>query len=200
MADETLPLPLPERPQGKRCKRCREVKPLSEFHYRPEQLRHRAECKTCYRAAMTARRDPADNRRRVKVWQKANPERVRAQYKKLYEGRRSDLGRWMASNLRSTRAYSKRRGIECSLTAADVLALYEAQCGKCALTGRELVFGSKGQQRDSISLDRIEHGAGYTLPNVRLVTYQANFARNRFSDDELFAFCEAVLATREVPS
>jgi hypothetical protein len=196
MADDTLHLPFGPRPQGKRCKRCRKIKPLSEFHYRPETLRHRAECKDCYRAAMTARRDPEDNRRRVKEWQKANPEKKRAQSQRNYESRRTDVVRWIASNLRSTRAYCKRNGIECTLTADEATSLYESQQGKCALTSRDLIFGSKGQQRDSLSIDQIEHRGGYVLGNVRLITYQANFARNKFSDAELFAFCEAVLATR----
>jgi len=64
------------------------------------------------------------------------------------------------------------------------------------LTGRDLLVGSKGQKRDSISIDRIEPAKGYVLGNVRLVTYQANMARGQFPDDELFSFCEAVLARR----
>jgi hypothetical protein len=200
MADEILLLPLGPRPEGKRCKRCRRIKPFSEFHYRPELLRYRAECKDCYRAAMNARRDPVDNRRRVQEWQKANPEKRRALSKRHYESIRTDVARWIGSNLRQTRGYCKQRGIECTLTAAEAHGLYVAQQGKCALTGRDLIFGSKGQQRDSLSIDRREAGGGYTLQNVRLVTYQANMARGQFSDDELFSFCEAVLATREVES
>ncbi len=196
MADETLPLPLALRPQGKRCKRCQKVKPFSEFHYRRDQLRHRAECKDCYRSAMTARRDPVDNRRRVKEWQKANPEKRRVQSKRNYEGLRTDLNRWIGKTLSTTRAYCKRLGLPMDVTASNLVEMYEAQGGLCALTGRNLIYGSKGQQRDSISIDRIVHGGGYTLDNVRLITYQANFARNKYSDDELFAFCEAVLATR----
>jgi hypothetical protein len=198
MADDTLPLPLPPRPSGKRCKRCRKEKPLSEFHYRPEQRRYRAECKECYRAAMTANRDPLDNRARVKKWRKEHPEKVGEYSRRNHEGRRTDLVRWIASNLRSTRAYCKRRGIECRLTGDQVRGLYERQDGKCALTGRDLIFGSKGQQRDSLSIDRIEHGADYSLDNVRLVIFQANVARHCWSDDELFAFCKAVLATRQI--
>ncbi len=78
MVQESLQLPLDERPAGiatKRCKRCGKEKSLTEFHYRSEQRKHRAECKECYRAAMNARRDPIENRRRVKAWQQANPEK-----------------------------------------------------------------------------------------------------------------------------
>src|ERR1700731_66026 len=135
MADETLPLPLAPRPQGKRCKRCRKIKPLSEFHYRPEALRHRAECKDCYRAAMTARRDPEDNRRRVKEWQKANPEKRRAQSRRSYENSRTDLIRWVANTLKYLRAACKNRKtpIDCDLTPDMIGWLFERQHGKCTL-------------------------------------------------------------------
>lgn len=99
-------------------------------------------------------------------------------------------------NLHNIRHVARKLGVRCDLTGVDVKAIYDQQDGKCALTGRELIFGARGRQRDSISLDRIEHGGDYSLDNVRLVTYQANMARGMFSDDELYAFCEAVLATR----
>src|SRR5215469_15225028 len=175
--DGMLPLPLARRPAAKRCKRCWQAKPLTEFHYRQEAHRYRAECKDCYRAHKTARRDHEDNRRRVKEWQRANPDKKRAQSRRNYENRRADLKRWVASNLRTTRASCKKRNIECSITADDVVAIHADQEGLCALTGRLLIFGSKGQQRDSLSIDRIDQKGGYVLGNIRLVTYQANMAR-----------------------
>lgn len=181
----------------KRCKRCRKTKPITEFHYRSELLRHRVECKDCYRALKRARIDPEDNRRRVREWQKANPEKRAIQTKRNYDNKRSDVSRWIASNLRTTRASCKKKGIPCEVTATDLMVLYNQFDGKCDLTKRIMVVGSRGQQRDSLSIDRIEPAKGYVLGNVRLVTYQANMARGMFSDDELYAFCEAVLATRD---
>jgi hypothetical protein len=145
---------------------------------------------------MTARRDPEDNRRRVKEWQKKNPEKRAAQFQRTYERSRTNLPRWIGRNLATIRGYCKRRGIECSVTTAELVAMYAGQEGRCALTGRALILGSKGQQRDSISIDRIEAGGSYSFGNVRLVTMQANMARGPYSDADLFAFCEAVLATR----
>ncbi|MGH7039895.1 MAG: hypothetical protein ACREE4_13740 [Stellaceae bacterium] len=200
MIQESPQLPLNERPVSiatKRCKWCGKEKPLTEFHYCPEQSRHRAECKECYRAAMNARRDPIDNRRRVKAWQQANPDKRRAQSRKTYEAKRSNLRRSVASTLKTTRASCRRRGVVMEITTDDVVALFEAQSGRCVLTGRTLLWGTKGVQRDTLSIDRIDQSRGYVLGNVRLVTYQANFARNRFSDEELFEFCKAVLAWRD---
>ncbi|KAA0686014.1 hypothetical protein DTW90_34575 [Neorhizobium sp. P12A] len=182
--------------QMKVCNRCSVEKHLGEFHTRRETGRPRAECKECYRKAVTDRRDPIANRARVKAWQAANPEKRKALYKKIYEGMRTDISRWAASNLRTSRAYCRKRGIPCEITGADVASLFDQQQGKCALTGRPMVFGSKGQQRDSLSIDRIDAEQGYIIGNVRLVTYQANMARGMFSDDELVSFCRAVLETK----
>jgi hypothetical protein len=202
MADETLPLPLEPRPEGKRCKRCRKIKPFSEFHYRPEQLRHRAECKECYRTAMTARRDPVDNRRRSKAWGKANPEKRRVQTRRNYERARSDLQRNVGLILKGLRARCKGK-VDCSITSTDLLDLFEAQSGRCVLTGLVLVWGTAAgisNQRtlhpDTLSIDRLDHTRGYVVDNIRLVGFQANAARGIWSDDRLSAFCEAVLATR----
>jgi hypothetical protein len=46
-----------------------------------------------------------------------------------------------------------------------------------------------------MSLDRIENGGAYTAENVRLLTYQANMARSKYSDEELLSFAHAVIAT-----
>ncbi len=84
--------------------------------------------------------------------------------------------------------------MECSLSASDVLALFEKQNGLCALTGRPLVFGATYEQvRESLSIDRLDSNQGYVLGNIRLVTFQANFARNKYSDAELLSLCEDIL-------
>ncbi len=206
MAAETLSLPLEQRPQGKLCKRCQKIKPLSEFHYRPEAMRHRAECKECYRAAMTARRDPEDNRRRVKEWQKANPEKRRVQTRRNYDRARAVLGRNMGLILKGLRARCKDR-LSCTITASELTAIFESQDGRCALTGLALVWGAEvGSSKEgnlhpaTLSLDRIDQSLGYEAGNVRLVGFQANAARSMWSDDQLCAFCEAVLATRATPT
>jgi hypothetical protein len=192
MAAETLSLSLPEATAKRRCRKCWVVKPLDEFERRGAGQRRGRICKECRNAT----RDPAENRRRAKEWAKANPEKHNAQTRRNHEARRTDVARWIASNLRSTRARCKVKGIECSVSAEQIVQLFTEQEGLCALTGRQMVYGSRGQQRDSLSIDRIVPALGYVAGNVRLVTYQANMARGALDDDELIAFCEAVLASR----
>ena len=76
--------------------------------------------------------------------------------------------------------------------------LWEAQKGKCPITGwdLELPFGAVGWKTKlgakRASLDRIDNTKGYEKGNVRFVSYMANIARNEMSDKELIDFCKAV--------
>jgi hypothetical protein len=90
------------------------------------------------------------------------------------------------------RSECRRAGTIFSLTATDLWSIYAAQNGLCALTGRVLVWGGSAR-RDTISIDRLDPSAGYVAANVRLVTLQANIARGRWSDGELFELAKAVL-------
>ena len=42
------------------------------------------------------------------------------------------------------------------------------------------------------SLDRIDSEKGYVKENVRFVAVIANFSKNKFSDEDVIDFCEAV--------
>lgn len=71
--------------------------------------------------------------------------------------------------------------------------------GRCPLTGRsfELKVGGNGVRNNPYapSLDRIDPKKGYTMDNVRVITTQANVARNQWGDDLLVQFAKDVLQT-----
>ena len=48
----------------------------------------------------------------------------------------------------------------------------------------------------SASLDRIDNSKGYVQGNVRFVSVMFNFARNKFSDEEVIEFAQAVIKNR----
>jgi hypothetical protein len=200
MADDILPLSLvggQVRTQHRWCTQCGKSKPITEFEKRTATRRRRI-CKECVN--LNNRREWEENPDRKAYqdeWRKANLDKISAYSKRSYEKARTDLKRWFSKGLTTTRGYCKRKGDAFDLTADYLVELFNSQNGLCALTGRVMLYGSEGVQRDSVSIDRIDHEGGYVIGNVRLVTYQANAARNRFSDDELFAFCEAVLAVRD---
>lgn len=78
--------------------------------------------------------------------------------------------------------------------ATDMIrAIWEAQGGRCALTGEILVPGANA------SLDHIlprSQGGSNDAPNLRWVTVSANRAKSALSDEALAVMCERILAQR----
>lgn len=78
---------------GKKCAKCGEVKPISEFalyQNRKKEKRVRGDCKSCFNAATIKRiaEDPEQNARkkaRDTAWRKRNPCKVK-KYKERQEG------------------------------------------------------------------------------------------------------------------
>lgn len=74
--------------------------------------------------------------------------------------------------------------------------LYEDQCGKCALSGRQLTFiTGKGIVDTNISIDRIDSSLGYVEGNLQLVCRQANIMKQRLSEQELSSWCADICTT-----
>lgn len=124
----------------KTCRKCGEAKPLDDF-YRMAGMRdgHRNECKACNLRdkAERHRQNPEPARARVKAWQRANPERVKAKqdaYK--VSGRKAISDR---------RSYLKRKYGVTPEWYDEQLA---AQGGGCAICGKP--------PRDDISL-HVDH-------------------------------------------
>lgn len=113
----------------KRCKKCGEVKPLTDFHPASgTRDGRRGECKLCHNAAKRAwygrNRDAVkDNVRR---WQQANAERHNANQRR----RRLD-----PSRKRRERDGHLRRKFGISIEQYE--AMLEAQGGRCAICRRE---------------------------------------------------------------
>jgi hypothetical protein len=97
------------------------------------------------------------------------------------------------------RKRSEARGMADRITHDDVVALFMAQRGLCALTGVRLDLTAKKKlmrNPDRPTLDRIDTSLGYVPGNCRLVTLIANVARCDFGDDEFYRMCEAALRLR----
>lgn len=139
-------------------------------------------CENCRRRA-------AEERRRLKTKEEQN----------IPADISSVLRRRITAALARTTNFNNSRRIEgdSNLTMSFLLALYDKQEGKCAITGRKLSMGrvaSKGYEPDLLSVDRIDSTKGYTRDNVQFVTWQANVAKNRHTQKELLEFCRAVIA------
>lgn len=109
----------------KRCKHCRNAKPLDEFYVdRKAKDGRRPECKTCNRATRARKyaADPQPYIARVKKWQQENAGRLNAyrrEYRKRPERKTADQ-----------EGYLKRKY---GITIADYDRMFDAQNGVCAI-------------------------------------------------------------------
>jgi len=91
----------------------------------------------------------------------------------------------------------KRRPTENAATVADLMSIWEAQGGLCAISGMKMTWSKGKTLPTSISLDRIDIRAGYTKANLRLVCYQVNCFRNRWTDAEMLVMAKAIVTSLE---
>jgi hypothetical protein len=75
----------------------------------------------------------------------------------------------------------------------DLLALYEAQGGLCAITLIPMTTGIReGRKRTNVSIDRIDSSKGYSLDNIQLVCTIVNLMKLDMTQTEFTKWCAAV--------
>jgi hypothetical protein len=81
--------------------------------------------------------------------------------------------------------------------------LWDEQQGICPITGWKLNLPKNSTYWDEdqnrlyrASLDRIDSSLGYIRGNVRFISVMANYCKNDFADEDVFAFCEAVVQNK----
>lgn len=155
------------------CKRCLEEKPIEEFS--PHGGKHtgrRHVCRKCKRGFAAA-------------WRKhdyeLNPEKYR--HRGVLQYRETPR-----TTLRHARDNAfRRRPNPDTVTTDQLLEMFFAQAGRCALSGIRLTWAS-GEGKPlatSIALDRIDQKRDYTLDNVRLICNAVNNFRGTMSDAEM---------------
>lgn len=110
----------------------------------------------------------------------------------------------VAEIIRRKKSHCKKNNIEFDLTKKFVLEKLNNIDWKCELTRLPMRSTKsdvndryQGFHLDSISLDRINHGGGYTMDNVRFVLNQVNVFRSNGDDDRMYKIAEALLSHRE---
>jgi hypothetical protein len=81
-------------------------------------------------------------------------------------------------------------------TVQHLMDLWDAQEGKCALSGVPMVYRTGAVVGASISIDRIDQRRGYEAGNLRLICHAINCFRGNMTDGEMYTFAEALLARR----
>lgn len=97
------------------------------------------------------------------------------------------------------RESAKRKGIEFNLTVIQLKKIWDRQNGKCVYSGVQLSgFETTDSRKETYrphfaSLDRKDSNKGYVKDNVQFVSMIAQFAKNTFSEEDLFQFCKDVV-------
>lgn len=109
------------------------------------------------------------------------------------------LHRFASRLVSTTRMGAKSRGIAFAITAEDVVSLYIAQKGRCALSDAvmHITPGIGRKNVRAMSIDRIDSSANYTLDNVQLVCAIINIMKNDLPVDEFKMWCSAVVLKTE---
>jgi hypothetical protein len=91
----------------------------------------------------------------------------------------------------------RRRETVNPVTPDELVEMWRRQGGRCAVSGVVLTWASGRILPTSISIDRLDADRGYEKDNVRLVCYQVNTFRGRWSDEQMLAMARAIVANLE---
>lgn len=159
---------------GKLCKRCNETKPPSEFRFRNDTKKLRAECKVCASKSENSRyyRRKSDILKRDKAWREDNP---------------------VAKLLKSAKSSAMIKNLEFNITADDI-HIPEV----CPYLGVVLTNTlGQGVVWSNASIDRIDSNKGYVKGNIQIISRKANAMKQDASAEELTTFAKNVLRILE---
>jgi hypothetical protein len=89
---------------------------------------------------------------------------------------------------------AKRKGIPFAIDVPFLTRMFEAQDGKCAVTGIPMVLTRSSEFRCepyAPSIDRIDSKGGYTPDNVRLTVWIANWAMGEWGEEHFARLARA---------
>lgn len=204
---------------SKVCPRCGQEKPSASFRLDSRTNSGlKTWCKGCETAQSKERNQrpevKAENARKMRAYRQ-RPEAkpgIRATQKKQYK-KRYGTERYKQSQKEAAKRYHaktprlnihialkhavRRRPTVNPITTDEVMAIWRAQEGMCAASGIVMTWGRGRLMPSSVSIDRIDSSRGYEKDNVRLVCYQVNTFRGRWSDDQMLLMAKAIIAHME---
>ena len=92
--------------------------------------------------------------------------------------------------LRNAKNSAAKRGQVFALTVNDIVECWHTQWGVCAYSGRQMTL--EAGQLNTVSIERINSGVGYTLENTILVCQAINRIKSDFEFSEFYDLCRDV--------
>lgn len=103
----------------------------------------------------------------------------------------------LGSIFHAAKRRAKKKELCFSISIEDLFSLYEAQEGKCSVTGMSFVFEAPPKDWKnhpySLSLDRIDASKGYEKENLRFVLTAVNLAFSEWGDQVFQTIVRAYL-------
>lgn len=172
----------------KKCRVCKKSPPTIKFA--PRTQANGIICVQCLQQKQNSDvkrwRSKPGKRRLFKATQERSIERSPTAFIKYLVRTKTAMLKRLAKTKFRRRTYLHK----VELTADDVMALYEKQEGKCAISGMNMAHVLRDLR--AISIDRIDSGKGYTHGNVQLVCQWANMAKGKHSDGEMKAIIDGL--------
>lgn len=150
------------------CRKCKEVKDISQYSKHPSPMGVRKVCKSCLNA-----------------------------YSKIYlSNKRESIHGVLRGVLAGCRHRSKARGLEFDIDLEYLISLWKSQKGLCALSGIPMDYGISGNinpEAEQPSLDRIIPSMGYTKGNIQFILYALNMGKGSWDIGHILSLWATVL-------
>lgn len=174
--------------ETKICKACLTEKSIFDFGVSGKHNGSRkSKCKPCLAAYLREHRraNVESTRKRDRDWANKNRDKIREKNSKRYMDMSLDK---RFKLLLKTAAY--REKIRFDLTEEDLMFLWEKQNGICPYT--HLPLTPRGNQINTVSLDRIDSNGDYEPNNVHLVCVAINRMKLDHTEEVFIQLCRLV--------
>jgi hypothetical protein len=104
------------------------------------------------------------------------------------------LGRLYTTSRSSVKTGKRSTVHEFTITAEDLVNLWDKQGGKCALSGTYMTHhrDGSGVKDFNASIDRISNSKDYTPDNVQLVTYRVNLMKHTMTEGMFYWWTKTI--------
>jgi hypothetical protein len=126
-----------------------------------------------------------------KAWRAANPKKVKLMAVRRRTRIQSSLEAFADYSFTTIKSRAKKDGRGLKITANYLKTLLEEAKGVCQVTGLPISY--KIGDMHKASFDRIDNNKGYVYGNLQVVSAYVNYAKQEFTQDELFKVAKAIV-------